>query len=335
MVFKEAIAIMGLPLFAPGCIRHNPGWFILLWICSKWRQILIADATIWASCYSHYPKLQGDFLARAGLVPLVYKLTASEPRLSPLHAMFPVDEAALARFFMATPLDRCAEIYVSDGRGNHVTDYVFELAAASTDHPLKVLRSLHLETWHWNWNGMRAEYATFLAQKDARLPSNDSLLVRGLDSFAILAEKLEDVHLQNCWTVVSSPVLRSLTIIFSTNYLTRPNIHVFYNAMKVLCGHALTHLELTNPVGGSYREDLHQYRADPVVLSALKSMTLIGYAPHIANVLRILSWPHHGTKLVIKTIVGDGPQQSLADEEDILNLCCKCDRAFLSQHPIH
>lgn len=157
MIFREAIYLMGLPLLARGWADHSPGWFVLLWICSRWRSVLVADASVWAACYTHYPKHQAIFLERARLVPLVYKLTASEPRISPVSGMFSSDEVMLANFFAETPLDRCAEIYVSDGRGNAITDYIFELAAASTDHPLNVLRSLHLETWHWGWNGMRAE----------------------------------------------------------------------------------------------------------------------------------------------------------------------------------
>lgn len=159
---------MNLPLFLPGCVHHTPGWFILLWICIKWRNVLIGDASIWASCYSQYPKLQSVFLTRVGLVPLVYRLTASEPAVSPFTAMFYSDEVILANFFLYTPLDRCVEIHVGEGRGNDVTDYILELAAISQRHPLRYLQKLHLETWHWNWTGPRAEYVKLSTSREPR-----------------------------------------------------------------------------------------------------------------------------------------------------------------------
>lgn len=152
---------MGLPLHYPGYIYSDPGWLSLLWICAQWRNIIIADAAVWANCYSHYPKLQATFLERARQVPLSYILTGSQPRISPVSGMFRSDEIMLSHFLAATPLDRCAEIYVSDGRGNDIVDYIFELAALSTDEPLRHLQHLHLETWHWGWNGPKAECVAF------------------------------------------------------------------------------------------------------------------------------------------------------------------------------
>ncbi|VDC00919.1 unnamed protein product [Peniophora sp. CBMAI 1063] len=311
MIFKYTTEVAGGPVndarhwqLNPGRL-HGPGWFVLLWVCSKWRRVLIADASLWAACYSQYPKLQETFLARAGLVPLTYRHTAYEPRLSPYSAMFRDDDEQLAKFFFDTPFERCSEIYVSDGRGNDVTDYIFQLSALSIEHPLRQLRKLHLETWPWNWSGGIA-----------------SMLCQGRDACTIIGEQLEDVYFENCWTIVSSPMLKRLASVFKTNQLTRPTIHVFYRAMKVMCGNTLTHLELTNPIGGSYRDDVRQYTADPIALPSLTHMSLLGYAPYIANILRIITWPTDSTKLKVKTIVGDGPQQSFLDEEDILSLCC-------------
>lgn len=92
--------------------------------------------------------------------------------------------------------------------------------------------------------------------------------------------------------------------------------------MTLLSGSALTHLELTNPVGGSYHTDVRGYQADPIILPSLTNLALVGYAPHIANVLRIISWPRHGTTLRVRAVVGDGPAQSLIDQQEILQLCC-------------
>ncbi|VDC03040.1 unnamed protein product [Peniophora sp. CBMAI 1063] len=303
MIFHEATRSMGLPLFAPGYGQHGPGWFVLLWICARWREVLITDPSIWAACYSHYPKLQSLFIDRARLIPLVYRLNASEPRISPVSGMFRADEVSLSHFFSHTPLDKCGEIDVRDGRGNDITDYIFGLAEASTDEPLKILRDLHLETWHWCWTGLRA-----------------NVLTQGHDAFAITADNLENVHLQNCWTIIISPEVRRFTLIFGTNYLSRPTIDVFYRAMTMLGTKKLTHLTLTNPVGGSYRSDVRAYQANPIVLPALTHVSLTGYAPHIANVLRIFSWTRGHVYANVRTVVGDGPGQSLADEQDILGI---------------
>ncbi|VDC05036.1 unnamed protein product [Peniophora sp. CBMAI 1063] len=306
LIFRDAIRAMNLPLFMPGCGQHSAGWFILLWVCSRWRDIIVANASIWASCYSHYPKLQAIFLARAGRVPLVYRVNAWEPAISPFSAMFYTDDLTLNKFFAATPLEKCSEIHVADGRGNDVTDHIFALAALAGKSPLRHLRTLYLSTWQWNWSGPKAK-----------------ALTEGSDIAPIISDVLEDVYFENCWTVVCSPSIERFTSIFASGNYLRPTIHTFYHAMKLSCWNALTTLKLVNPVGGSYRDDVTQQQSAPIAMPSLKDMVLIGYAPHIANLLRIILWPQHGTKLRVRTIVGDGPAQSLRDEEMILDLCCR------------
>lgn len=152
--------------------------------------------------------------------------------------------------------------------------------------------------------------------------TSSRLLSQGHDCFAIEGSALRHVQLHNCFTVIKSPVLSSLSYIFDHFNPPRPKFDVLYKAIQPLSGGGLTYLELVNVVSASTKVDATPFMLNPVHLPRLETFIVTGYARIVSKTLRMVAWPRCGTKLRVHAYVRELSGPCLSDEVEVLRACC-------------
>lgn len=278
------------PTLVHDCSRTRRGWLAALWVCQRWRVLIMRDRQCWALSYTHIPKRMNVTLNQARDLALVYTLTPFAPHFSnPGIQNTYEDFRRIDQIRRHASFEQCGSI-ILDGRGD-VLENLTQLIRVSNTARLRKLDELFV----------RVPFTTDL--KVVHLCRYDRkhhfclqvlIIVRkfveGRNVPSLNAPALTRIKLHDCLFPFQSRALTDMSIVFTDLKLDRLSPQRFVEHFLLPNSATLTNLSIVDALDDC-RAPAHSVDDVVVTLPRLQHVTLRGTPYAIVLLLAAIRYP--------------------------------------------